>query len=418
MICGVLPFVDDNGKASSTRAPQLAEVQGLWRRSGFTAGTVVHYSQWVRRYTTFCRSHGLEVLDGLTLDGAADFARQYVGTRTRHRNSPANRASARSALRAWSWALRLLGYQVPDWLPVPRARPALPPIVREYAEHRERRRGVAPSTLLRDVEVAQHFLRVVQSRRRRIGTVRVSDLDSFVREVAGRVSARTAAGSCSALRSFLRFLHVNGHVSEDLAACVIAPRVRRLSNPPRGLPWPDVRRLLQAVDRKSPRGNRDYAVLLLMASCGLGTAEVCGLQLDDINWISGVLRVRRPKTGVQIDLPLIPPVAAALARYIHLDRPRHAIDRHVFVTATLPHQRLSGAAVRQLLRKHEGVAGVSSPYMGPHALRHSHATRQVDLGAPPKVLGDILGHLRPASTSIYIRVATKRLRLVGLPVPQ
>lgn len=131
------------------------------------------------------------------------------------------------------------------------------------------------------MQVAQRFLRVVQSRRRRLGTVRVSDLDAFVREVAGRVSARTTADSCSALRSFLRFLHVNGHMREDLAACVIAPRVRHLSNPPRGLPWPDVRRLLHAVDRKSPRGNRGYAVLLLMASCGLGTAEVCGLLLDD-----------------------------------------------------------------------------------------------------------------------------------------
>ncbi len=63
------------------------------------------------------------------------------------------------------------------------------------------------------------------------------------------------------------------------------------------------------------------------------------------------------------------------------------------------------------------AAGVVAPYLGSHALRHSHATRQIDLGAPAKVVGDILGHVRPESTSVYVRVALQRLRPLALPVP-
>jgi site-specific recombinase XerD len=56
--------------------------------------------------------------------------------------------------------------------------------------------------------------------------------------------------------------------------------------------------------------------------------------------------------------------------------------------------------------------------LGAHAFRHSHASRQVDLGVNIKVVSDILGHRSSSSTSIYVRVAMKRLRAVALPVPR
>jgi site-specific recombinase XerD len=56
--------------------------------------------------------------------------------------------------------------------------------------------------------------------------------------------------------------------------------------------------------------------------------------------------------------------------------------------------------------------------LGGHVLRHSHASRQVDQHAPPRVLSSILGHLDPESTSAYTRVAVERLRGIALPVPR
>jgi site-specific recombinase XerD len=72
--------------------------------------------------------------------------------------------------------------------------------------------------------------------------------------------------------------------------------------------------------------------------------------------------------------------------------------------------------IRHILHSAAQRAGVSAPFMGTH-LRHTHACRQLELGAAPKVIGDIQGHRDPDSTSAYLRVATARLRAMALPVP-
>jgi len=158
--------------------------------------------------------------------------------------------------------------------------------------------------------------------------------------------------------------------------------------------------------------------LLLMATYGMGAAEVITLKLCDIDWRAGTLRVTRPKTGVPILLPLLPPVARALVAYLRHGRPPASCAPNVFLCSRAPYGPLTtSSALRHILIKHARAAGVSAPYLGAHILRHSHATRQINEGAPPKVVADILGHRRPESTSAYVRVALDRLREVALEVP-
>jgi site-specific recombinase XerD len=88
------------------------------------------------------------------------------------------------------------------------------------------------------------------------------------------------------------------------------------------------------------------------------------------------------------------------------------------VTVRAPHKQLGcSGTIRNILHKYARRAGVSAPFLGTHVLRHTHATRQIELGTRPKVLSDILGHRDPESSSAYIRVATERLRRMALPVP-
>jgi integrase len=203
-----------------------------------------------------------------------------------------------------------------------------------------------------------------------------------------------------------------------LAPSVKAPIVRRGERPLRALPWEKVQRILDAVDRSTAAGRRDYALLLLMSVYGLGAGEVLGLRLDDIDWRVGILHVTRPKTGVAVALPLLPPVARVLVAYLRHGRPQHASTRRLFVSLRAPHRPLAASsAVRHILHKHARAAGVSAPYLGSHVLRHTHACRELELGVAPKVIGDILGHRRPESTSAYLRVATERLREVALALP-
>ena len=118
------------------------------------------------------------------------------------------------------------------------------------------------------------------------------------------------------MRCFLRFLHATGRLDRDLASSVLAPRYRIDEKAPRALPWGTVRQILSAIPRDQPVGCRDFAMFLLMASYGLGSGEIVRLRLQDVDWRARVLRARRPKTAVPIELPLLPAVARALAAYL------------------------------------------------------------------------------------------------------
>lgn len=155
-----------------------------------------------------------------------------------------------------------------------------------------------------------------------------------------------------------------------------------------------------------------------MAAYGMGAAEVRALCLDDLDWRAATLRVTRPKTGTSVTLPLLPQLARALAQYLRLGRPKYGQSRALFLSAGAPHGPMSCSAIRHAFYKYASAAGVHAPGFGAHALRHSHATRQIDLGASAKIVGDILGHRDPASTSAYVHVATRRLRPLALPVPR
>jgi len=294
----------------------------------------------------------------------------------------------------------------------------LPGILAAFAEHCTRR-GMAASSVAKELGDLEKFFCFLRGCGRRVTRVRLPDTDAYVMKLRERLSRRTVAGVCSSLRAYLRFLYATGRVRHDIAPSVAPPRYRAWERPPRAMPWDDVRAILHSVDRSSRVGRRDYALLLMMAAYGLGAGETCGLQLEDVDWIASRVRARRPKTGQEVLLPLLPAVARALIAYLRHGRPRHTRSRALFVQMHAPYDALAGApAICHVLAKHARLAGVTASFLGSHALRHSHVSRQIDLGASQKVVGDILGHRSPASTSVYVRVALRRLRALSLPVPR
>ena len=393
----------------SDRETQVADI---WRGNGRLASTIRVYLSWVRRFE---RDHP-EGTD-LTCAVVEAFANRYA--HERGVGLAGTIASARIALRAWSRGLRRGGVPVPEWAPPPVA-PEVRPLLADYREFRSHHAGVAASTVASDLRLLSEFLDAVVPGHS--GTSELSltlkQIDDYVTTARSRWSRRTTARFCTALRSFLRFVHHRGYAAHDLARSVAAPVVRLGERPPRALPWADVQRLLGAVDVSCRTGRRDYALLLTMASYGMGAAEALHLCLEDFDWRAGTIRVFRPKTHVEYLLPLLPAVAQALLDYFRDGRPAKAASRHVFVAAVEPHGPMSSSAVRHAIRTHAAVAGLTGTPLGGHSLRHSHARRQVELGAPLKTVGDILGHRDPSSTSAYVRIATSRLRSVALPVPR
>jgi integrase/recombinase XerD len=396
----------------------LDNVIRVWRGNRcISRPAITIYSRWVQRFISYCDANGLQWESGVTLAGISRFVQRYA--RSHHIDVDTAFSAARSALLSWREALQTLGQWLPPWLPSPDASPIRSTLLREFAIYLREHRVNPENTINHWMVRMETFLAFLRGRHRRPRDLRLSDLDAYVVKCAKRYAPVTVAGECSMLRSFTRFLRATGRLSVDLAPSILAPVVRKGARPRRALPWSDVQRILRAIDRSSSLGRRAYALLLLMSAYGLGAGEVIRLRLEDIDWRVATLRIVRPKTRVEFLLPLMPAVARVLVNYLRHGRPAQPPTRHLFVQMHVPHALLSGSsAVRHVLIKHARAAGVSAPFLGSHALRHTHASRQMDLGASPKLIGDILGHRDPESTSAYLRIATERLRQIALPVPR
>jgi integrase len=197
-------------------------------------------------------------------------------------------------------------------------------------------------------------------------------LTAFIteRSRAGLVKS-TVRDTCGVLKVFLRYAHRQGVLSRDLSEAVEWPQVYRLSTLPRSITWDEVGRVLAAVDRRTPRGKRDYAILLLLVIYGLRAREISALTLDDIDWKRERLAIPERKAGHSTAFPLSPTVGAALVDYLQHGRPT-TDERRVFFRAAAPAatgHRSRGVLLRPGLspqgRDHGPAAGVphAAPYL-------------------------------------------------------
>lgn len=289
-------------------------------------------------------------------------------------------------------------------------------LIEEYANHLHEVRGLTLSTVSNHRYTAWCFLRHLSAAGITLNDIQPGHVESYITKTGQRLGRRTLQREISALRGFLRFLAIDGRAPAGLTSQIDTPRLYRLEQLPRALPWETVRALLQSIDRTSAVGLRDYAMFLLIATYGLRSGEVVGITLDDIRWRRGSLRIQQPKTSSCLDLPLTNEVASAIAKHLRRTPPPSPY-RRIFLRMRAPIGVLYSSAVADAFRSLVQRSGISIPFHNPHSLRHSFAVNLLKEGTPLKTIGDILGHRSAESTSTYLRLATGDLREVPLPVP-
>ncbi|MDP9066856.1 MAG: tyrosine recombinase XerC [Actinomycetota bacterium] len=249
----------------------------------------------------------------------------------------------------------------------------------------------------------------------------VTDLDKLDRRTLRRYisflgekryARRTVARKASAIRSLLRWAVKRQILAADPADDLAVPKLDRPL--PTVLKASHAARLCEAPPVDVPEGRRDRALLELLYGSGLRVAEVCGLDLPDLDLQHGRLRVSG-KGRKQRQVPISDPARTALGAYLIegraalLERNPDGPDR-VAVFLNRRGNRLGPRSVRRLMTKYgtaEGLAPTS-----PHALRHSFATHLLDGGADLRTVQELLGHENLATTQIYTHVSTERLRAV------
>jgi integrase len=175
--------------------------------------------------------------------------------------------------------------------------------------------------------------------------------------------------------------------------------------------------LLAAVDRSSPCGKRDYAILLLAARLGMRASDIRGLCLDHLLWDQARIEMSQTKGGGRLSLPLTEEVGAALIDYLRHGRPPTHY-REVFLRVNAPFQPFAGDNnlhyIITTYRQRAGIALPAQSRRGLHSLRHSVASRLLETGTSLETISSILGHLSPESTRIYTKVDIEALRSAAL----
>jgi site-specific recombinase XerD len=287
-----------------------------------------------------------------------------------------------------------------------------------YAQYLKVERGLSTETVRNYVPFVHRFLvERFGDDVLRLGALKASDSSTFIQRHAGSLSLGRAKLMVTVLRSFLRFLLEHRDIDTDLAAAVPAVAGWRQAAVPKYLGSHEVQRVLDSCDRHTAVGRRNHAILLLLARLGLRAGEVVALELDDVDWRGGELRVRG-KGRLHDRLPLLTDVGEALATYVRQDRPRCA-SRRVFIRTRAPQRSfLSPAAVTTIVERAVERAGLHPSLRGAHLLRHSLATGMLRGGASMAEVGQVLRHRSPTTTEIYAKVDFEGLRALAQPWPR
>jgi integrase len=182
------------------------------------------------------------------------------------------------------------------------------------------------------------------------------------------------------------------------------------------LPAGTVQRVLAQQDRTTAVGRRNFAILMLLARLGLRAGEVVALNLEDLDWEEGLIRIRR-KGARWTQLPLQADVGEAVATYLRSDRPRCS-SRRVFLRHRAPIRGFAHTiTVSSIVRRTLIRAGVDSVRTGAHLLRHTLAVDLLRNGASLDEIGDVLSHRSPNTTALYAKVDLAALSTIALPWP-
>lgn len=359
------------------------------------------FSRWLGRQGVGLRS--------ITSDHSA----RYLRYRARHVRPCRGDAAA---LRHLIDFLRREGVIATENIPARRLTPA-EDCVEAYEQYLREARGLAKATLTNYVPFIRDFRKECFGD----GPLTLSRLCSgdvvrFVQRQVPRLHLKRAKLMTTALRSFLRYVCYRGDITLDLAAAVPIVANWSMTSIPRAIAADQVDQLLVSIDRGSATGRRDYAILLLLARLGLRSGEVAFLELDDIDWNAGQLRVCG-KSGQRNELPLSTEVGEAIAAYLSSGRPC-STSRRVFLRAKAPIRGFRGASgVGSIVRHSLKRVGINAPTMGAHQFRHGLATEMLRRGASLSEIGELLGHRHPQTTKIYTKVDLKALRTLALPWP-
>ena len=296
-------------------APAIEQYVTWLTQRHYSASSILRRIPILASFGEFAKAHGANDLAHLP-DHVESFVQARIRDRGRRRSAARRGRHAYEVRNPICQMLRLAvdGY-------VGNGRPHKPdsPFERQaprFLTFLVEEKGLRPRTVLKyRFHLRQFELYLVRVGIDDLTTLSPTVMSGFIADYGPRVSWTTLRNACGTLRVLLRYLHREGVLAKDLSSLVEFPQSYRDAGIPRSISWEQVERVLASIDRRSPCGRRDYAMLLLLSTYGLRACEVAALTLDDIDWRNERLRIRDRKAGNTTTYPLSAVVGAAIIDY-------------------------------------------------------------------------------------------------------
>lgn len=245
--------------------------------------------------------------------------------------------------------------------------------------------------------------------------------NGYLRTLAG-YSFKTVEQNVCGLRHFLRFLLEEGDVVTDTPSEIHMPAISKTASIPSAWSVNELRKMLGAVDRNSPIGKRDYAIILLACVLGLRISDIKALRFGAFDWDNKQLSFIQHKTHKQLVLPLPDVIGWAVIDYIKYRRPKYFDTDIIFLKHMPPFDPLSdNDHLEQRIIFHMNKAGLrkdKNQHSGFHSLRHSAGSMLLDMETPLPVITTILSHSDMDVTGVYLKTDLKKLAECILPLPE
>lgn len=240
-------------------------------------------------------------------------------------------------------------------------------------------------------------------------------IHAYITTLLGYTYKTVEQNICS-MRTFFRFLLETEKVQTDFAAKTPMVQARKQTRIPSVWTENELKTLISAIDRGSPKGKRDYAIILMACCLGIRCTDIKRLKMDDFHWEKKQLVFNQSKTKTTISLPITHEVGWAVIDYLKYGRPK--IDSpYLFVKHMAPFGPFSeGDHLAQLIKGYMRLAHLPTlqKKRGMHSLRHTMASMLLEKDTPLALISDILGHIDTDSTAVYLKVDINKLRECSL----
>ena len=239
--------------------------------------------------------------------------------------------------------------------------------------------------------------------------VQLNHLEAFLgkRQKEG-LKPRSQARLVSSLRSFFKFLVLDGHRKDNPARLLERPKTGRKL--PVYLEPGEIDQMIEALDLSHPQGERNRAMLELLFSCGLRVSELTGLKMADLRLEEGIIRVTG-KGNKQRLVPISKTAIRYLTLYMEGVRRHQSIQKgeEIYVFLNRNGKHLTRAMIFTIVRQTAEKAGIHKA-IGPHTFRHSFATALVNNDADLRSIQEMLGHASILTTEIYAHLKDEKVR--------